>query len=694
MAVFRSLHNGENIRALKGIIKYNSVNKKGFNSKINPRLIAVHSNVGDCDDVNDQADYKQLTKNFILSIEANSSLSTNSRQKYLYEHSIISFEELDDENLGMDKITELALKITNQANPNGAPFMLWPQIDSGKLHFHLVRGLHDENGNYQKKSNDYNKTNKFIQKLEVEENLVLTGKNNPDNYIWKTKNGKPFKTYFPGSNQDQDKIDKNKKIDTKIKINNEGRIKYIKKLNGKVINVEALRDKKEKKKEKVRLATSNNISKIVQENNELSQPIEYSTLQKIKNSFQKTFFEIHTTQEYLDRKILDEKIKKNKKTLGLVQKKTKTFIEMIDSDLVEIENNLTKLDVEIEKKENEIESECKKLRDEAAKNKQFKDFRDLVNKTYKNTGNAQDFLKILNENNIEVAISYRANGQGGISFNSLENQDISMAGGRVNSYLTFGKIKKNDPQLFSLLTGSGGFGEIALTNEKSLKVVNFNKNYKEKINEDGSISIFFHKKNADKYPHNHNLKINADKNKISFGQFSNDYDIKLAYELAKSNDWSNAESNNKELILKSMAIAYKENKDDLFFFQTKEPTLKVEDIKKIVGDDLISKDNLIKLYDQNLFDKSDEKEVVAFIKNQLHEQKEDITTINTMLKNGHSLKECIEENERKTKEREIKKLEKRETIKKAVNTETTRKTAEKRNSPFNVSSPFDRPKPR
>ena len=74
----------------------------------------------------------------------------------------------------------------------------------------------------------------------------------------------------------------------------------------------------------------------------------------------------------------------------------------------------------------------------------------------------------------------------------------------------------------------------------------------------------------------------------------------------------------------------------------------------------------------------------------ISQSKEDITTINTMLKNGHSLKECIEENEKKEKEIELKKLEKKEEIKNAVNTPTARK----RNSPFNVSSPFDRPKPR
>jgi hypothetical protein len=74
----------------------------------------------------------------------------------------------DDEKLGMKKATELALEIAKKANPNGAPQMLWPQIDTdkNKLHFHLVRGLHDENGKYQKKSNDFHTMNNFLQKIE------------------------------------------------------------------------------------------------------------------------------------------------------------------------------------------------------------------------------------------------------------------------------------------------------------------------------------------------------------------------------------------------------------------------------------------------------------------------------------------------------------------------------------------------
>jgi hypothetical protein len=45
-------------------------------------------------------------------------------------------------------------------------------------------------GKYQKKSNDFHTMNNFLQKIEKKNNLVLTGKNNPDNWINKKVDGK------------------------------------------------------------------------------------------------------------------------------------------------------------------------------------------------------------------------------------------------------------------------------------------------------------------------------------------------------------------------------------------------------------------------------------------------------------------------------------------------------------------------
>lgn len=188
MAIFSLKHEATTIKQLKKVVKYNSNDKAGLNNSNNPRLISVSSNCGYCSDINDQNDYKQLVDNFILSVDANSQLSKNSRQKYLYEHSIISFSNEDDEKLGMTNALKLAIKTAKKYDPNfeKTPYMIWPQVDSGKLHFHIVRGYHDETGNYHRQSNSGLKRQSAVQKIEKDYELTLTGKNDPKNYVWKT----------------------------------------------------------------------------------------------------------------------------------------------------------------------------------------------------------------------------------------------------------------------------------------------------------------------------------------------------------------------------------------------------------------------------------------------------------------------------------------------------------------------------
>lgn len=639
MAVFRSIHNGKTLRNLRNIIRYCSVDKNGLNHKDNQRLIDVHSNIGDCDNVLDTLEYQALTDDFVLSIEANSNLSTNKRQKYIYEHSTISFDMKDDEILGMKKATELALQIAKKANPNNAPQMLWPQIDSGKLHFHLVRGLHDDQGKYQKKSNDFHTMNNFLQKFEKKNNLVLTGKNNPDNWINKKVDGKYKRIYFPQGNNDNSKISKNKDIDYKAKIDKKGNIKYFKSLNKKIINHRKQGKALYQKKNKVHIKRTNDVSHINNSISNLEKTIKYSFWQKHITNFSKI--------DIFER---CEKVKEKKEHIHRINKsadikENKIYKQIINTEKA-LNSNIKKAHVVAE----EVKEEKKGINRNIKKDKVYNDFRDLINNAYRSSENAKTFLKMLNDNDIEACITYRKT-NGGISFNSL-NSDISMAGGKINSYLTFGKIKNNDPDLFALLTGTTGFGEITLTNKNdfnnnnnnnnNINIEAINKNYKQKINDDGSTSIFYNKKDAEKYPHNHNLKINADKNKISFGQFSNNHDIKLAYDLAKNESWTNAKSDNKELIQKSMVIAFTENKEDLFFFQTKEPTLKMSELKEIIGNETLSTDNLIKLYDDVII-KDEKDEALVFIKNQLKANDVDITKVNNLLKKDLSLKEIITE---------------------------------------------------
>ncbi len=87
-------------------------------------------------------------------------------------------------------------------------------------------------------------------------------------------------------------------------------------------------------------------------------------------------------------------------------------------------------------------------------------------------------------------------------------------------------------------------------------------------------------------------------------------------------------------------------------------TVKFSELKNIIGDDLLSKDNLIKLIDNNLIAPEDKKEALVFVKQQLKKHKEDLTIINSLLKNGYSLKKCVEVSSKKIEEQKAKDEEK------------------------------------
>jgi len=82
MAIFRLLHNGQTLKDLRNVIRYNSNSKKGLNTADNPRLIDVISNVDYCSDVNNNNEYKNFIENFINSVDSNFSYRKNQRQKY------------------------------------------------------------------------------------------------------------------------------------------------------------------------------------------------------------------------------------------------------------------------------------------------------------------------------------------------------------------------------------------------------------------------------------------------------------------------------------------------------------------------------------------------------------------------------------------------------------------------------------
>lgn len=592
MAIFSLKHEATTIKQLKKVVKYNSNNKAGLNNSNNPRLISVSSNCGYCSNVNDENDYNQLVDNFILSIDANSQLSKNSRQKYLYEHSIISFSNDDDERLGMANALKLAIKTAKKYDPNfeKTPYMIWPQLDSGKLHFHIVRGYHDETGNYHRQSNSGLKRQAAVQKIEKEHKLTLTGKNNPDNYIWKIDaNNKKKKIYVPNLNDDHKKITKNKAIDYNCKIDELGNIKYsLKKKENKIISdinknkgIHLINRKK----------VNNKINVIYGKITELEKPIKYGFFQKAINWL--------TDQVKVDNEYKESLINENKNKITKLQDiKTKDWNKknnyhrklngkkIINEKEINIVNNKEK--IISDKKDNLLND-----------NDVFSKLKNTVNDAYRNSKNTKEFIDILNDNNIEIYVNKRENGTGGITFTALDD-DISLAAGKINSYLTYGKIKKNDADLFDYLNNRSFKNDSKLSISNDFDVKNLNYNYKQVKNIDGSLSIFYNKKDEEKRPNNFNLKISEDKKTISLSPNSNPYDLELTYKIAKENGWKGASSQNKELTLNSMRIAFKNNKDDLFFFQLENSLISLDDVKSVVLNEKMSNSNLINLYDNKL----------------------------------------------------------------------------------------------
>lgn len=596
MAIFSLKHEATTIKQLKKVVKYNSNNKAGLNNSNNPRLISVSSNCGYCSNINDENDYSQLVDNFILSVDANSQLSKNSRQKYLYEHSVISFSNEDDEKLGMTNALKLAIKTAKKYDPNfeKTPYMIWPQVDSGKLHFHIVRGYHDELGNYHRQSNSGLKRQSAVQKIEKENKLTLTGKNNLDNYIWKIDvNKKKKKIYVPNLSDDHKKISKNKAIDYNCKIDELGNIKYSLKTKENKLISDISRNKDIHTKNKK--IVNNKINVIYGKITELEKPIKYSIFQNFKNWF--------TDQVKIDKEYNENLIKNNEnkvsKLEGIIKDdwriKNNTHRKILGKKII----NEKEINVVNNKEKIILDKKYDLLNDGDI----FSNLKNTVNNAYRSSKTTQEFIEILNDNKIEIFLNMRENGTGGITYTSL-NDDISLAGGKINSYLTYGKIKKNDADLFEYLTNRSFKNDSKLSIDNDFDVKNINYNYKQVKNNDGSLSIFYNKKDEEKRPNNFNLKISEDKKTISLSPNSNPYDLELTYKIAKENGWKGASSQNKELTLKSMKVAYKSNKDDLFFFQLENSLISLDDVKSVILNEKMSNSNLINLYDNKLTNNS------------------------------------------------------------------------------------------
>lgn len=178
--IAKLLHEGETTTQLKNVIRYNTVDKEYLNSIDNPRLLQAISNLGIID-ISEPTEYQYFMREFICEINLNKSISTNKRQKKLYAHEVISFEDEDNKNHTQDELIKIAIEtLNNLYDMDNTPYVLWPQIDSGHLHFHIVRSAYDNQGIYQRVKNSKLKMRQSCEKIELKYKLTLTGNNVSD----------------------------------------------------------------------------------------------------------------------------------------------------------------------------------------------------------------------------------------------------------------------------------------------------------------------------------------------------------------------------------------------------------------------------------------------------------------------------------------------------------------------------------
>lgn len=625
--IFKILHEGESKTDLRKTVRYNSKNKIGLNNEQNPRLIGVESNCGFCSNIQDEDDYNQLVENFIMTVEANSNLSTNKRQKFLYEHSVISFSE-DDDELREDELQDLALKACSIYDKSfqDTPYMLWPQRDSGKLHFHIVRGFHDENGKYHRQYRSGKKMESAAQKIEKKHSLTLTGKNNPDN--WFMVDGK--KVYIPQHKKEKLKFVKNKNKEFSNEIGSQNEKLNAKKLEKKKENdaITSIRTDSINKADEINQLKSDNSSKI-------------SSIE-LENQNLSIFSKWFLTKEQNNK----DEIKRLNIENQILVRDLKSYTDINNGHIENKQSYIKHLDEDT----NEVLEEQKKvMRKRKSFNSTYNAIDDLkakINTLYRECDKPIEFLEKLNESGIQITYTQRKNGLGGITFQS---DDLSISGGKVNSQLTFGKLKRNNPNLLALITDEETYGFEASNTPvpEIFKIESINKFYKQSTLKTGETYIYFNKKDNKKYPHNFNLKVSQDKSRITFSNIENDHDIRLGFKTAKKLGWEHGTSSSKKLVLNSMRVLYKDNPDDLFFYTTKEPSLTIDELKNATNNETLSDKNLIELYDWNIVATSEKDNLNVYLKEQFEDKGYDSDKILESLEKGMSLKEVLEDDKYK-----------------------------------------------
>lgn len=462
-------HSGKDVRALKSIIRYNTNDKKPLNSSENPRLIGVQSNMGFCDHT-DKAEYDEFMLQFVDEVKETQRLHARNHKrratKHLYDHVVVSFSEADDKKHNQYQQMEIIIKTIktdkNFKDIELTPYMIWPQEDSGKRHYHMVISRFNYAGEFR---------NNAYSRLELRKT--------------------------------------------------------------------AMRAEKEFK-----------LTKTQQHSKKAKKNLHPNTLNSKKAAYQ-----------YKNDQIASDR-------------------PMAKKALLAIRSQFYDYPYQNEKQQ-QLSTKSAFVDEELTKNADIDKIKTMIHNTYKQSSSARQFLQKLIDTDIEYELlTYKDGKHKGIVF---KYGDFSISGSKVHSSMALGKMKRRFSDLDNLLVN--GLPKTTLTNSDQKLNLDFSftsKNYKQSVDLNGDILLYYHKKNISKNPNNFNLRINKERTTITFSSKSaNTYDIRLALELAKESGWNQAvlTSEDKDYFKQLLAESIKmDSEQGLFFVRAKTLKLSFEDL--------------------------------------------------------------------------------------------------------------------
>ncbi|MDE1245998.1 hypothetical protein L9X47_08790 [Vibrio aestuarianus] len=142
-------------------------------------MIGVQSSMGFCDHT-DKAEYDGFMQQFVDEVKETQRLHARNHKrratKHLYDHVVVSFSESDDKKHNQYQQMKIIIKALktdkNFKDIELTPYMIWPQTDSGKRHYHMVISRFNYAGEFR--NNAYSRLELRKTAMRAEKAFKLT----------------------------------------------------------------------------------------------------------------------------------------------------------------------------------------------------------------------------------------------------------------------------------------------------------------------------------------------------------------------------------------------------------------------------------------------------------------------------------------------------------------------------------------